>query len=1030
MKALTSAIELQILRENVQKKLAKNNDKVQIKVHLSTCGISSGADKTLAAFEKEVSRKGLKNVLISRASCIGLCGREPVVTILHPQMGKTIYQDLTEDRVESIIQQHIVEGRVVTEYQVDTESPRFKGQEIRILHNQDIDPLNIEEYIARGGYQALATVLTGMKPEAVLDVIKQSGLRGRGGAGFPTATKWGFVRAAAGDEKYVVCNGDEGDPGAYMNRSVLEGNPHSVLEGMAIGAYTIGNVRQGYLYVRAEYPLAIKTLQLAIDHARQHGLLGKNILGTSFDFDLEIFPGAGAFVCGEETALLTSIEGKRGNPRQRPPFPANEGLFGKPTTLTNVETWSNVPQIIMKGADWFASVGSQACKGTKTLCLVGKVKNTGLVEVPLGTTLGQIIFDLGGGIANGKKFKGVQIGGPSGGVIPAEHLNTPVDYVSIPPLGAIMGSGGIVVMDEDSCMVDVAKYFLDFTKDESCGKCISCREGNPKMYNILTKITEGKGTMADLKILEDLTKTIASASICGLGQTAPNPVLTTLRYFRDEYEAHIIDKHCPSAVCQALFKAPCQHTCPAGLNVPAYISLIKDGKFEQAYQSIMQKMPFGMTVGRVCPAPCQGKCRRAQVDEALAIRHLKRFAADYAYEHKFDYKPEIKKRKTEKVAIIGAGPAGLSAAWDLAIEGYGVTVFEALPVAGGMLAVGIPEYRLPKKILNTEIEKIQGLGIEIKLNTSIDNLASLIKEGYSAVLVAVGAHKGYKMNIPGEELRGVTDAIEFLKAINLGGKLSVTGKKVVVVGGGNSAIDAARVAVRKGAGRVTILYRREKEDMPAEVEEINAADEEGIKIECLTAPVKVIGGNGKVRSIECIRMSLGAFDKSGRRSPLPASGSEYSLDADMLIEAVGQEPDTNWLGGDTVQLAKNGRVQADKRTLLTAAKGVFVAGDAFSGPATVIEAIASGQRAASSIRRYLSGEELSPIVYRDGYKPVTYSDQPPTEEETRQRPVVRPAEMLASERKTNFQEAVMGYSAEEAQREAARCLRCDLEVNE
>jgi NADH-quinone oxidoreductase subunit F len=1029
MRPLASVEELQELKEQVLKKLAKNESKIQVKVHLGTCGISSGAAKTLKAFEKEVLELKLSNVIISRASCIGHCGKEPTVTVIHPKLGRVIYHSLSEDKVHKVINQHFINNMAVKEWTLNVNSPRFKLQEIRILHNQDIDPTSIEEYIARGGYAALAKVIGRMQPEDVVAEIKKSGLRGRGGAGFPTATKWSFVRSARGDEKYVVCNGDEGDPGAYMNRAVLEGNPHSIVEGMAIAAYTIGNVKQGFAYVRAEYPLAIKTLNHAIKKAKAYGLLGENILGTGFSFDMEIFPGAGAFVCGEETALLTSIEGKRGTPRQRPPFPANSGLFNKPTDLNNVETYSNVPLIILNGADWFATVGSKTSKGTKTLCLVGKVKDTGLIEVPLGTTLGQIIFDLGGGIQNDKKFKGVQIGGPSGGVIPAEHLNTPVDYDSIPSLGAIMGSGGMVIMDEDSCMVDVAKYFLDFTKGESCGKCISCRVGNPKMYDILCKITEGRATMNDLTILEELAVLVKSASICGLGQTSPNPVLTTLRYFRDEYEAHIIDRKCPSAVCQALFKAPCQHSCPVGLDVPGYISLIKDGRYEDAFKVIMQKLPFPLSVGRVCPAPCQRKCRRGQVDEALAIRHLKRFAADYAYEHDLEYHPEIKGWKKEKVAIIGAGPAGLSAAWDLSIEGYNVTVFESLPVAGGMLAVCIPEYRLPNEYLNWEIERIMKLGVDIKLNTRIDDIPSLFKQGYNAVLIAIGAHKGNKMEIPGEELNGVIDAIDFLRGIHMGESIQV-GQKVGIIGGGNSAIDAARVAIRKGAKEVNILYRREKGDMPADEEEVISAQQEGVHIHQLIAPARIIGENGQVVGVECIRMEPKEFGKTGRRNPSPISGSEYIINVDMLIEAIGQQPDTQNLKLDEVKIDKNGRIAADSRTLLAGNKGIFAAGDAFTGPSTVIEAIASGQRAASSIRRYLRGEALSPLVKRDRYKPIEVSDKLPDEAETKEKPRVGIHEIPLKERKTSFEETIIPYAPEEAAIESSRCLRCDLDTGE
>jgi NADH-quinone oxidoreductase subunit F len=900
-------------------------------------------------------------------------------------------------------------------------------QETRVLHNQDLDPMEIEQYISRGGYLGLARALTQMKPEDVLEEIKKATLRGRGGAGFATATKWGFVRSAISDEKYVVCNGDEGDPGAYMNRAELEGNPHAILEGMAIGAYAIGNVKQGYAYIRAEYPLAIETLAHALKEAEAYGLLGKDILGTGFNFDIDIFPGAGAFVCGEETALLISIEGKRGNPHQRPPFPANVGggLFGKPTTINNVETWSDVPTIILNGSAWFTNVGNEKSKGTKTLCLVGKINNPGLVEVPLGTTLGKLVFDIGGGIPNGKKFKGALLGGPSGGVIPIDAINTPIDYESVAAQGAIMGSGGVVVMDENNCMVDIVKNsFLQFTAEESCGKCTPCRAGIPQMQVVLEKISSGEATMEDLDALTQLADMITSTSLCGLGQTSPNPVISTLRHYKAEYEAHIIDKHCPAAVCRHLFKSPCQHTCPVELDIPGYVSLIKEGKFVEAYALIKQRNPLPAICGRVCHHPCELKCNRAQVDESVAIRDLKRFAADYTYNTGAKIKQKCGPAKAEKVAIIGAGPAGLSAAWDLAMDGYPVTIFEALPVAGGMLAVGIPEYRLPKDILQKEIDEIKEIGVEIKLNTPVKDMGALLKEGYKAVFIATGAHLGMKMNIPGEELPGVYDAIEFLRKIALGDKVDM-GKRVAVVGGGNSAIDSARVAIRKGA-EVHLIYRREHSDMPAMAEEVKAAEEEGVQFHFLTNPVKITA-KGNAKSLVLTKMDLGDYDRSGRKVAKPIAGSEFEIEVDTVIEAIGQKPDTSFIKNDGVEV-NNNVIVADSRTLATAHPGIFAGGDAVLGPQTVIEAIAHGQRAASSIKRYLQGKQLGPRVQRYSYEPIPTPQTVPTDEETKEKARVVEKELALKKRKTSFKEVALAFTPEQAQTEASRCLRCDLDI--
>jgi len=535
--------------------------------HVLVCGgtgcTSGGSDKIYDAFLKEIEAHNLKDeVQVIRTGCFGLCAEGPIV-IVYPE--GAFYSKVADADVKEIVEEHLLKGRIVKRllYKESVEEGQIKSlNEVKFYKKQMrialrncgvINPENIEEYIAYDGYKALAKVLTEMTPEQVIDWVKRSGLRGRGGGGFPTGLKWEFAAKAPGDVKYVVCNADEGDPGAYMDRSILEGDPHSVIEAMAIAGYAIGS-RQGYVYVRAEYPLAVKRLEIAINQAREYGLLGKNILGTDFEFDIEIRLGAGAFVCGEETALMTSIEGHRGEPRPRPPFPAVKGLWGKPTLLNNVETYANIPVIILKGPEWFASIGTEKSKGTKVFALVGKVNNTGLIEVPMGTTVREIVEDIGGGIPGGKKFKAVQTGGPSGGCIPASLIDTPIDFDSLTALGTMMGSGGMIVMDEDTCMVDIAKFFLEFTVDESCGKCPPCRIGTRRMLEILQKITSGNGTEEDLEKLEELAYSIKDSALCGLGQTAPNPVLSTLRYFRDEYEAHVKEKRCPSGACKALLK--------------------------------------------------------------------------------------------------------------------------------------------------------------------------------------------------------------------------------------------------------------------------------------------------------------------------------------------------------------------------------------------------------------------------------------------------------------------------------------------
>ena len=659
--------------------------------------VSGKATEAREALEKEVAELGLDGVKVDFTGCHGFCQQGPIAFV-EPE--GIFYTHVSVDDIPEIARSHLRDGKPVERlFYKDPISgkavPYFKDinfyvkqQRIVLRHCGLINPERIEDYIGVGGYQSLRKALLEMTPEQVIDEVKRAGLRGRGGAGFPTGMKWEFCHNAPGTQKYMICNADEGDPGAFMDRSTMEGDPHTVIEGMTIAAYAIGT-SEGYIYIRAEYPLAVKRVRLAIKQAEEKGFLGENILGSGFSFRLHVKEGAGAFVCGEETALMASIEGKRGMPRSRPPFPAQSGLWGKPTNINNVKSLATIPVIIAKGADWYAQIGTEQAKGTAVFALTGQIANSGLIEVPMGIPIQEIIFDIGGGIPGGKRFKAVQTGGPSGGCLPTSHLNLTVDYESLAKAGSIMGSGGMVVMDEDTCMVDVARYFLSFTQSESCGKCVLCRAGTKQMLDILENICNGKGRLEDIDLLLELSEAIKAGSLCGLGQTAPNPVLTTIRYFRDEYEEHIKKHHCRAAVCQGLVSAPCSHTCPAGIDIPRYLRFIAKGKPGEAVAIIREKIPFPSVCGLVCFHPCEAKCRRGQLDEAIAIRMLKGYAAAHdsgEWKEKIKVAPATGKR----IAIIGSGPAGLTAAYYLVRLGHSATVFEALPEPGGMMRFGIP----------------------------------------------------------------------------------------------------------------------------------------------------------------------------------------------------------------------------------------------------------------------------------------------------------------------------------------------------
>ena len=1062
MKTFQSVAEFNAYRKSILD--GEKNKKPCLVICGGTGGQASGSNDLIRIIKRRILEQDLHDKLSLRVTgCLGFCEMDPFIIV---EPGYNLYPKLNMEDVPRIIDAavkgEVVEdllyrepGSTVKRYS-EKEIPFFQGQTRIVLgQNQNLDPIRINDYLKMGGYAALEKALAKPDRQWIVDEILKSNLRGRGGAGFMTGKKWEFARGAMSPSgrKYLICNADEGDPGAYMDRSMLEGNPHAVIEGMIIAALAIGADR-GIIYVRTEYPLAIKHATIAIAEARRMGLLGKNVLGQGFDFEMEIFHGAGAFVCGEETALIRSIEGKMGEPRQRPPYPIEKGLFGHPTCINNVETLANVPYIINHGASAYLKIGTENNSGTKIFSLVGKIKNTGLVEVPLGTPIGKVVYDIGGGPVGDAKIKAIQTGGPSGGCIPASMFNLPIDYDSLAKVGSIMGSGGMIVMDQNTCMVDVAKYFMSFLKDESCGKCFTCRKGTQRMHELLEDITLGRGTPEHLTLLEELALTVKDTTMCALGQSAPNPVLSTLRYFREEYERHIHDRRCDAFVCKELTGAPCQAACPVDTEPWRYVVLVEKGDYEGAYQAIRSANPFPAVSARVCDRKCESRCSLgASGGEAVAIRALKRFVTDRV--DPSVYKPVQAKRKKEKVAVIGAGPAGITAAHGLSLKGYRVTVFEAEDRPGGMLTCSLPTYRLPKDIVEKEIESLMNENITIEYGRSLGKdmtLKDLFKKKFKAVFLSMGAHESWRLDLENEDIEGIFPSIEFLKAFNMKG-IELARGHVGIIGGGNSAVDAARVALRqKDVTAVSLFYRRTRDEMPAYEEEIEAALEEGVRIETLISPVKIhvrkeeieaavregveletlvspikiYAREGRLVGIECIRNRLGEVDASGRRTPVPVPGSEFRVDLDTLVVAIGEKPKSEFLASMGLEVDKGGRVKVDTKTFETSLKGVFAGGDLVTGPNTVIDAIAAGKKAAESIDRYLSGQELTkPAVPK---LPSTYIE-PAVIEESSEQTAARavPPSLPPSARVKNFHEIEMALPEDQARSECRRCLRCDLE---
>ncbi|MEW5796372.1 MAG: NADH-ubiquinone oxidoreductase-F iron-sulfur binding region domain-containing protein [Candidatus Zixiibacteriota bacterium] len=1044
MKRLASLEEFIGFRERILSERTFQAKMPTLVVCAGTGGQASGSNDIIRIIKRYIIEKDLRDKVALRITgCQGFCEMDPFILV---EPGKHLYPQLKMEDVPRVIAAAIggyVEDELIYHQPRDkkrfhnqNDIPFFKKQTRTILgNNEKLDPIRILGYIEQGGYEALQIALEKNDPEWIIKEVKDSRIRGRGGAGFPTGIKWERARASKDDRgiKYIVCNADEGDPGAYMDRSLLEGNPHAIIEGMMLASMAIG-ANRGIIYVRSEYPLAVKHAMIALEQARTLGLLGKNVLGMGRDFDIEIVRGAGAFVCGEETALIKSVEGVIGEPRQRPPYPVERGIFGHPTCINNVETLANVPVIVSRGGAEFAKIGVPGNTGTKIFSLVGKIRNTGLVEVPLGIKIKDVVYDIGGGPVSDAKIKAVQTGGPSGGCIPASMFDLPITYDSLTAAGSIMGSGGMIVMDENTCMVDVARYFMKFLMDESCGKCFTCRKGTQRMYEILDDITKGNATLEHLDLLEELALVVRDSTMCGLGQSAPNPVLSTLRYFRHEYEEHIIEKRCRAYVCKDLVGAPCQTACPLGTQAWRYVAHIGRGEYDQAYTVIREANPFPSVCARVCHHPCESRCRAGTSGgDAIAIRALKRFITDRT--EPSAYKPvrhTWPSGPAPRVAIIGSGPAGLTTAHYLSLKGCRVTVFESESKPGGMLTCAIPSYRLPRETIEKEIASLMDENIELRCNTSLGkeiSVDSLFRDGYQAILLAMGAHKSKLLQVDNENVEGVFPSIEFLKAFNLGQKSQAKGK-VGVIGGGNSAFDAARMALRqKDVEKVTILYRRTREEMPAFPEEIEAADQEGIEIITLVAPTRILSEKGRITGLECNRNELGEPDSSGRRRPVPIPGSEFTIPLDTLVVAIGEDSGIDCIGpaqSSGIDTTVRNTVRVDSKTMITNRPGVFAAGDVVTGPNTVVEAVAAGKKAAVMIARYLLKQEMAQ-PFAEPNVPDVYVEPLAAESAGMETRRVETPRASVEWRRRNFAEVEVSLSVDEASRESLRCLRCDLE---
>lgn len=1025
---------------------------IRIKVHLNGCWGQPRAeeqtDSLVEVFRDEILRSGRGDILLEKTVPIGLRSMEPLVSVERFRQDPVIYKEVRAERARTIFREHVLAGKVPLSFALargvvtkekarpihsDLEGkvshvfdhPFFGPQENRLLRNRGIaDPDRIESFVSRGAYQALAKALREMTRDEIIREIQASGMKDREGmSGFPTAVRWQFCASAKGDVKYVICDAHGGHPEACLAANLILIDPHALLEGMAIAARAIG-AHQGFIYSPSGCPALRDTLAQAIAQAKEHGFLGKNILRSGFDFDLEIREGSSSCFCGEETAVIDAIEGGEGKPRRRPPFPVLSGLWGKPTLLHGVETLLNVPFILREGGEEYVKLGTEFSKGTRVFALSGKVNYEGLIEVPMGTTLGEVIFDIGGGISGKGRFKGARLGGPMGGFLSKRDLNMPLDEESLSTVGLLFACGDLSVFDESACAVREVLSGFDLCKSEACGLCETCEEGLQRVPEILDRISKGRGELRDLDELDALARGFGEPDRCRFGQYVSAHIRSALRAFRQEFLEHIVNKRCSAGACQELVQAPCTNLCPVGIDIPRGLSYLRRGLLGEAYRVVAEANPLSGVCGRVCSHPCEDRCRRREMDESVAIANLERFISDRCRVSTTAAFPVTRK---ERVAVVGAGPAGLSAAWELRRRGYAVTIFDENPEPGGMMRYGIPSYRLPRKELALEIKEILARGIEFRSNTRVgkDVTWESLKADFDAICFAPGCPKSCFLQIPGEAAKGVMGGIEFLKRFHMGQEVKV-GRRVAVIGGGDVAVEVARSALRLGAKKVTLFYHREHFEMTADPSEIEAAIEEGVVIRDKVTPTRIITHYGRVGRLELTEMRRGPFDKEGRRTTRPILGSEFVVDVDTILVAIQRSMEGENVPEGVEVLEEGNRIKVDEGYRTTHRK-IWAAGDAVTGPSRVVWAIRGGRDVGVAIDRALRGSSEEDEA---GFSVEGPASGVWTPEEAEAHGRVSMPTLEPELRKKSFSEVRLGYRRQMALSEAKRCLQCGLKKEE